>query len=80
MNPRGTNWGPFRGDLKNRLERSPEVNMKNEAGLELAIHWVRQAYEDNCPLRSVKTGMQSLKWTLELQSPRRGVRHLFNKC
>ena len=37
-NPRGTNWGSFRGDLKDRLERGPEMNMKNEAGLGLAIH------------------------------------------
>jgi hypothetical protein len=28
-NPRGTNWGSFKGDLKDRLERSPEINMKN---------------------------------------------------
>jgi len=44
--------------------------LKNAAGLELAIHWVQQAlvsaYEDNCPLRPVKTGRQILKWTLEL--------------
>jgi len=58
--------------------------MINEAGLGLAIHWVQQAlisaYEDNCPLRPVKTGGQSLKWTVELESLRRGVRQLFNKC
>ena len=83
-NPRGTNWGSFRGDLKDRLERSPEINMKNEAGFGLAIHWVQQALisanDDNCPLRPIKTGRQSLKWTLELESLRRGVRRLFNKC
>ena len=49
-----------------------------------AIHWVQKAlisaYEDKCPLRLVKTGRQSLKWTLELESLRRGVRRLFNKC
>ena len=53
-NPRGTNWGSFRADLKDRLDRGPEMNMKNEAGLGLAIHWDLQAlisaYEDNCPL------------------------------
>jgi hypothetical protein len=50
------------------------MNMKNEAGLGLAIHWAQQAliaaYEVNCPLRPVKTGRQSLKWILELESLR----------
>jgi len=82
--PRGTNWGSFRKDLRDRLERGPEMNMKNEVGLGLAIHLVQQAlisaYEDNCPLRPVKTGRQSLKWTFELESLRRGVRRLFSKC
>jgi len=59
------------------------MNMKNEAGLGLAIHWFQQAlisaYEDNCPLRPVKTSRQSLKWTVEVESLRR-VRRLFNKC
>jgi len=70
-NPRGTNWGSFKGDLRDRLERSPEMNMKNDAGLGIAIHWVQQAlisaYEDNCPLRPVKTGSQSRKWTVGLE-------------
>jgi hypothetical protein len=83
-NPRGTNWGSFKGDLRDQLERVLEMNMKNEAGLQLAIHWVQQAlisaYKDNCPLRPVKTGRQSLKWTMELESLRREVRQLFNKC
>ena len=42
-NPRGKIWGSFRGDLKHRLKRGPEMNMKNEAGLGLAFHWVQQA-------------------------------------
>jgi len=83
-NPRGINWGSFREDLRDRLERGPQMYMKSEAGLGLAIHWVQQtlisAYEDNYPLRPVKTGRQSLKWTAELESLRRGVRRLFNKC
>jgi len=62
-NPRGTNWGSFREDLRDRLERGPEMDMKSDAGLGLVIHWVQQAlilaYEDNCPLRPVKTGRQS---------------------
>jgi hypothetical protein len=80
----GTNWVSFKEDLRDRLERGPEINLKNEAGLGLAIHWVQQtvisAYEDNCPLRPVKTGRQSLNWTVELESLRRGVRQFFNKC
>jgi len=60
------------------------MNMKNEAGLGLAIHWVQQAlisaYEDNCPLRPLNTGRQSLKCTVELESLRREVRRLFNNC
>jgi len=58
--------------------------MEDEAGLGLAIHWVQQvlisAFEDNCPCRPVKTGRQSLKWTSELESLRRRVRWLCNKC
>jgi hypothetical protein len=53
------------------------MNMKDEAGLGLEIHWVQQAlisaYEDNCPLRPVETGKLTLKWTAELESLRRGV-------
>jgi len=82
-NPRGTNWDSFREDLWDQLERGPEMDMKSEAGLGLAIHWVQQAlilaYEDNCLLRPVKTGRQSLKWKAELESRRREVRRLFNK-
>jgi hypothetical protein len=52
-NPRGTNWGSFREDLRDMLERGPEMNMKDEAGVGLAVHWLQQAlitaYEDNCP-------------------------------
>jgi hypothetical protein len=60
------------------------MNMIVEASLGLAIIWVQQAlnsaYEDNCPLRPVKTGRYSLKWKSELESLRKGVRWLFNKC
>ena len=82
-NPRGTNWGSFWEGLRDRLVRGREMNMKDEAGLGLAIHWVQQALisasEDNCPFRPVKTGRQTLKWTMELEFPRRGVRRLFSK-
>jgi len=58
--------------------------MKDEAGLGLAVHWIQQAlvsaYEENYPIRSVKKGRKSLKWTSELESLRRVVRRLFNKC
>jgi hypothetical protein len=83
-NPRGTNWGSFREDLKERLERGPGMDMKSEAGLGLAVHWVQQAlvltYEDNCPLKPIKVGRQTLKWTTELELLRKEVRWLFNKC
>jgi hypothetical protein len=56
------------------------MDMKSEAGLGLVIHWLQQAlilaYENNCLLKPVKKGMQSLKWTTELESLRRKVRRL----
>ena len=37
------------------------MNVKDEARLGVSVHWVQQAlisaYEDNCPLRPVKTGV-----------------------
>jgi len=82
--PRGTNWGSFREGLREKLERGPEMNMKDAVGLGLAVHWVQQAlitaYEDNFPLRPVRKGRKSLRWTLELKSLRREVRQLFNRC
>jgi hypothetical protein len=83
-NPRGTNWGSFREGLRDRQERGPAMKMKDEVGLGLAVHWVQQTLisicEDNRSLRPVKTGRQSLRWTSELESLRRGVRWLFKKC
>jgi len=83
-NPRGTNWGSFREDLRERLERVTEMSVRDDAGLGLAVHWVQQAlisaYEDNCPLRQVRKGKKSLRWTPELESPRREVIRLFNRC
>ena len=83
-NTRGTGWGSFQEDLRDNLERGPEMTMKDEAGLGLAVHWIQQAlntaYEDNCSLRLAKKGRKSLKWTSELQSLRREVRRLFNRC
>jgi len=76
-NTRGTKWASFQEDLRDRLGRHPEMNTKVEAGLGLIL-WVQQAlilaYEDNCPLRPVKTGRYSLKCTSELDSLRKGVR------
>jgi hypothetical protein len=60
------------------------MSMEDETGLGLAVHWIQQAlitaYEDNCPLRPAKNGRKSLKWTSELESPRRDVRRLFIRC
>jgi len=60
------------------------MNIEGEAGLGLAVHWIQQAlisaYEDNCPLRPVRRGRKSLRWASELQSLRREVRRLFNRC
>jgi hypothetical protein len=58
--------------------------MKDEAGLRLAIVLHQQTlistYEDSCPLKPAKTGEHSLKLTSELESLKRVVRWLFNKC
>jgi hypothetical protein len=58
MNPRGTNWGSIRERLRYRLKRCPEMNIKDEVGLWLVVHWVQQAlisaYEDNCLLDLLK--------------------------
>jgi hypothetical protein len=70
--------------MRKKLERGPEMNMQDEAGLGFAVHWLQQAlisaYDDNCPLRPIKKGRKSLRWTSELLSLRREVRELFNKC
>jgi len=58
--------------------------MEDETGLGLALHWIQHAlvtaYEENCPLKLIKNGRKSLKWTPELESLRREVRRLFNRC
>jgi hypothetical protein len=83
-NLRGTNWGSFPEDLKEKLERGPEMNTKDDVGLGLAVHCIQQAlvsaYENNCPLRPRRKGRKSLRWTSELETLRREVRRLFNKC
>jgi hypothetical protein len=60
------------------------MNMKDKAGLGLAIHWIQQAlvfaFEDNCSLRPIRKGRKSLKWTRELELLRKEVRRLFNRC
>jgi len=60
------------------------MSMDDEAGLGLAVHWIQQAlvtdYEENCPLKPTKNGRKSLKWTSELESLRREIRRLFNRC
>jgi hypothetical protein len=71
-NPRVTNLDSFQEGLKGRLERGPEMKMKDDTRLGLAILFVQQAlilaYEDNCPLKPVRTGRHSLKRTPELES------------
>jgi len=83
-NTRGTDWSSFQEDLRDKLERGPEMSMKDEAGLGLAVHWIQQAlitaYDNNCSLRIPKKCRKSLKWTSELESLRREVRRLFNSC
>jgi hypothetical protein len=58
--------------------------MKDEARLGLAVRWIQQAlistYEDNCPLRPARKGRKSLRCTSELESLRREVKRLFNRC
>jgi hypothetical protein len=58
--------------------------MKEEAGLGLTVQWIQEAltsaYEENCPLRPLTRGRKTLRWTAELQSLRREVRRLFNRC
>jgi hypothetical protein len=82
-NPRGTNWGSFCEDLRERLNRGPETDMKDEAGIVLAVQWVEQALisacEENCPLGLIRKGKKSLRWTSELECLRRQVRRLFKK-
>ena len=83
-NPRGNKRGSFKRDLRDRLARGPRLDMTDVAGLGIPIDWVQQAlvsaYEDNCPLKLVKTGRQSLRWTTELETFRNGVRWPCNKC
>jgi len=59
----GTNWGSLQEGLREKLERGPKMNMKDETGLGLAVHWVQQAlisaYKDNCPLRPIKKSRKS---------------------
>jgi hypothetical protein len=82
-NPRGTNWGSFRVSLREKAGGGPEMNMKDVAGLGLAINWIRalvSAFEDNCPLRPIRKGRESLRWTRELELLGKEVRWLFNRC
>jgi hypothetical protein len=51
----GTDWDSFLEGLNGVLERGPEMNMTDEAGLGLAVLSVQvaliSAYEDNCALK-----------------------------
>ena len=50
----------------------------------LFTYWIQQAlisaFEDNCPLRPIRKGRKSMRWTRELELLRREVRRLFNRC
>jgi hypothetical protein len=74
-NPRGTNWGSFRWSLREKLERDPEMSMKYEAGLGLAIHWIQQAlisaFEDNCHLQPIRKGRKSLELDSRTRTPQK---------
>jgi hypothetical protein len=69
------------------LPREPEGEAgegpQDEHGLGLAIRWIQQAlisaFEENCPLRPVRKGRKSRRWTVELQLLRREVQRLFNR-
>jgi hypothetical protein len=58
------------------------MNMEDETGFGLANYWIQQdlisAYEHKCPLRLVRRGRYSLKWTADLEPLRRGERRFFN--
>jgi len=60
------------------------MSMKDEEGLGFAIKWIQEAlisaFEDNCPLRPIRKGRKSLRWTSELELLRREVRRLSNRC
>jgi len=63
-NLRNTIWESSREGLKVVLERGPEVNMKDEAGLGLAILSAQQVListcENNCLLKPAGTGKHNL--------------------
>jgi hypothetical protein len=40
-NPRRAKWGSFREDLRDTLQRGPELSMEDEAGLWLAVQWIQ---------------------------------------
>jgi hypothetical protein len=77
-NPRGTDWCSFREELKEVLSRDPVGCTGDEVGLGFALNWVQHAlitaYENNCQVRLVKPTSTSLRWTVRLESLRRGVR------
>jgi hypothetical protein len=67
--PRGTNWCSLEEDMRDRLERDPVMDHTSKVMLDWGLRF--SAYEANGPLRPVKMGRQSLKWTNELESLRK---------
>jgi exonuclease III len=63
--PRSTNWDSFQEDLVSRLEQRPKIDVKDKAGLGLAIAFLQgtliTAYENNCPHKAERKGKCSLK-------------------
>jgi hypothetical protein len=57
--------------------------MKDEARLGHTIPFVLKAlvssYKENCPLKFVRAGTYSVRWTHIVQSLRKEVRRVFNK-
>ena len=74
--PMGSNWGSFREDLRDRLERGPEMSMEDEVGLGLAVHWIQEglitALKIIVLLDLIRKG--------KLESLRREDRRLITRC
>jgi len=72
----GSNWGSFREDLRDRLERGPEMSMEDEVGLGLAVHWIQEglitALKIIVLLDLIRKG--------KLESLRREDRRLITRC
>jgi len=77
------NWDSFRENMKGKLGKGPAMNMKDETRSGHTIGFILQAlmssYKDYFPLKFVRAGTYSVRWTHILQSLRKEVRLLFSK-